>query len=272
MIDDFIKYSSIRKSEHTIQAYKTDLTQFQGFHPSLVSATSTDISNFLGFLSESGLGRNTLARKLSAISSFYNYLKRIKIVEFNPAELVENIKPTRTIPEYLKLDEIELLRGVCGGDLPLKCLFEFLLTTGLREAELCSLNRRDIDYDRKELRVIGKGNKVRVVMIPDHTLELLRACVTEEEALFVNKTGRRLTSNMVYYRIRRLGQRVHLNVYPHLLRHTFATYLLDGGSTLVEVQELLGHEDVSTTAIYTHTTAEKRGRYDKAVGRMLPRV
>jgi len=267
LVQRFLNYISIRKAENTVQAYRTDLVQFLRYlgDTEIEVASTRQIDSFLINL---GLSKASLKRKLSTLRTFYEYLRRQGIRNDNPAWEVEAFKIPKRRPDYLDRHEILALRSTCPLDmLP---MLEFLLSSGVREAEICSLNIRDADLEDRTAKVIGKGSVERTVLFSNYCREILKNYlhfrVDKDEALFVNRKGRRLTPNTIYQRIRRLGDKVlRRRIYPHLLRHTFATYLLDGGATLAEVQQLLGHAHISTTSVYVHPTAAIKERYDKAI-------
>ena len=269
-IQNFLNYISKRKAQNTISAYGIDLKQFSRYlgDIEIEEASPRQIDSFLVGLD---LSKASLTRKLSCLRSFYNYLKKQGIKQDNPANEVEPFKVPKRKPDYLERGEILKLRSALSRDmLP---MFEFFLSTGVRESELCSLNTRQVNLEDRTARVIGKGSVERIVLFSTYCQEVLRNYLQfrkdNNESLFANKKGGRLTPNTVYQRIRRLGDKVlGRRIYPHLLRHTFATYLLDGGATLAEVQQLLGHTLISTTSIYVHPTAAIKERYDKAIERL----
>jgi len=276
-MESFIGHISVRRPSNTVKAYKTDLEKFGEYCESnginIIDATSLTIDSYLARLKDAGFKPRTLARKLSSLSMFYRYLIRQGTINASPVENVEGFKVSKRKPDFLNFDEIKALRLASGGDQMLTALVEFLLATGVRRSELCSLDRRMVDFEVKTVRVIGKGDIERAVMFSSLCSNALQEYINnrkdDNEALFVNLKGQRLNQNMVYYRIRKLGyMAIGRGISPHLFRHTCATYLMDGGMTLAEVQELLGHADISSTAIYTHPTPSLRQHYDDAIGRI----
>lgn len=247
-------------------AYRIDLLQFTRYigDTDLGAVTPGMIDAFLGSLH---LSRASLQRKLAAISSFFTYLKKRDIMSANPADEVESFKLPRRKPDYLSREEISVLRNA-SSSLLVATLFEFLLSTGIRRSEACSLNRRQLDLENRQARVTGKGSKERIVMFSEYCASLLEAYLRthRHEAVFANEKGtRRLSIPMLYYRIQKLSKAVGRNIYPHLCRHSFATHLLEGGLSIAEVQELMGHGSITATAVYVHPTAVMQKRYDEAI-------
>ncbi|BAT70880.1 integrase/recombinase XerC [Thermosulfidibacter takaii ABI70S6] len=233
------------------------------------SVTSYDVSRFVSALSKKGLSPRSISRKLSSVRTFYRYLKKIQLVQDNPAKAVNNPKTGKPLPSYLSQEEVETLLNAASTPLE-KAIVELLYATGMRISELCSLNIQDIDLKNMQIRVMGKGKKERIVYFGERAKDaLLNYLKTErsqiatklkkdQEALFVTKRGR--ISDMTVRRILKriaLKAGIHKNVYPHLLRHTFATHLLEEGMNLRGVQELLGHKNIETTEVYTHVSIRK---------------
>jgi len=226
--------------------------------------------DYLSHLVEQGIVKASIARKLSAIRSFYRYLVREKIIAANPIEMVSSPKLDKRLPSFLTLKEVEKLLSAPDPSTPQgqrdRALLELLYAAGLRVSELTSLELGQINLDSNEIRVWGKGSKERVVLMGEPAAQALRNYLAQgrpkllgekrSQALFLNRYGQRLPERRVqlilekYAKQSGIGKRVH----PHLLRHTFATHLLDGGADLRVVQELLGHARLSSTQIYTHVT------------------
>lgn len=271
LTDEFLKYCELRRSENTISAYRIDLTQFsayiEGRGLTLPTATHKDIDNFLTGLNEK---KSSLTRKLACISVFYKYLIKEGYLENNPAKLVEKFKLPKRKPDYLSLDEVRHLRLACIHNPWLLTLFEFMLTSGVRVSELCDLDIRHVNLEKRQAVVTGKGDKQRVVIFSLGCAALLKDYLASRgdtnPALFIGRKGKRLKRLSIYYQIRKLGEKyLGRRIHPHILRHTFATYLLDGGVNLLEVQRLLGHEDLTTTTIYVHPTPALIEHYDRAI-------
>ena len=265
------------RSQHTLAAYMTDLVQFQGFaagelaiEAEALTADQIDvrlIRGFLGSLAECGLSRKSMARKLAALRTFFKFLCREGMLAQNPVQRVVSPKLGRPLPGFLYLDQIEKLLQVpdCTTLLGARDqeLLELLYGSGLRVSELVNLNRGDIDPQAQLVRVQGKGRKERVVPVSKYALQALERYFAlrrdDHQALLINYQGGRLSARSVRRVLDKLVKRAALNlhVHPHILRHSFATHLLDGGADLRSVQELLGHAKLSSTQIYTHLTRQR---------------
>ena len=282
---------------HTIRAYRNDLYEFAAlvterdqdgmakrpidvrFDPRLVDALT--IREYLADLYQKNR-KSTIARKLSAVRSFFRFLMRQGLIESNPAEGVLTPKQEKKIPSYLTVDDMfRLLDAVPDDrlfDLRNRAIFETLYATGVRISELAGLNTIDVDLDEKLIKVSGKGNKERIVPLGDKAVQAIRAYrmrlyqesgIPWEDSgpLFLNKFKGRLTPRSM---ARCLDQLVRscgmlVSVSPHTLRHTFATHMLNAGADLRAVQELLGHESLSTTQKYTHVNIDRLMEvYDQA--------
>jgi integrase/recombinase XerC len=275
----YIQYLEAEKnaSPYTVRNYKDDLLDFLYFLKKKkidpLNETKVDRHVLRDYLSElvgRGIVKASIARKLSAIRSFYRYLVREKIVSTNPIEKVSSPKLDRRLPSFLTLEEVEQLLNAPDLSTPLgqrdRALLELLYASGLRVSELVSLELEQIDLDTNEIRVWGKGSKERVVLMGKPAAEALKNYLSQSrpkllgerksKTLFLNRYGQRLPERSVqkilqqYTKKSGIGKKVH----PHMLRHTFATHLLDGGADLRVVQELLGHARLSSTQIYTHVT------------------
>jgi integrase/recombinase XerC len=261
-------------SAYTVRNYKADLLDFFYFLKKK-KADSLEIDrkvlrDYLTSLTKQGIVKASIARKLSAIRSFYRYLVREKIISASPIEMVSSPKLDKRLPSFLTLEEVERLLNAPDLSTPQgqrdQALLELLYASGLRVSELVNLDLNQIDLDTNEIRVWGKGSKERMVLMGEPAAEALRNYLKQGRpkllaqkrinALFLNRYGQRLPERRVqkmledYAKKAGIGKRVH----PHILRHTFATHLLDGGADLRVVQELLGHARLSSTQIYTHVT------------------
>jgi integrase/recombinase XerC len=285
-----------RSSPHTIAAYRNDLSDFLAFCDRLgrpVDAVDhPTLRTYLANLETRGLQRTSIRRRASVIRRFYRYCEREGVVSSNPAELLTLPKGRSRLPKVLKPVEVGrvLLHAEtateAGGDSPPPpeswrdlALVELLYDAGLRAGEACALRSEELDLSRGWIRVEqGKGGRDRVVPLADPAAVALEAYMQHgrpalasrnaegaPDALFLNSRGRRMTTRDVRRVIHRLGV-ASLDgrpIWPHLLRHSFATHLLEGGADLRSVQELLGHADVGSTQIYTHVTSERlRAVYD----------
>lgn len=269
-------------SLNTIRSYGRDLDEFLahlGCDPSQVKPTDIDhitIRDFLGSLHERGNSRSSVARKLAAIRSFFRFLHREGLIAQNPARLVRTPKQAKRNPTVLTEAEVETILGLPDPATDLgardRAILELLYAAGLRVGELVSINLGDCSLRERLVKVSGKGRKERVVpfghqaqqsienYLPARGRILKRArTVREPGALFLNARGGRLTARSIQ---RSLGNYIRksallLKVHPHLFRHSFATHLLNRGADLRTIQELLGHESLSTTQKYTHVAVEE---------------
>jgi integrase/recombinase XerC len=285
-VDRFVDYLEAEKhaSRYTVRNYKSDLIgnkehgtqkgffQFLDSHhiTSLEDVNKAVMRDYLGYLIDQRVAKVSLARKLSAIRSFYRYLLRENIIERNPTELTVSPKLERHLPEFLTIEEAAALIGMPDVSTALgqrdRAILELFYAAGVRVSELAGLNMGQMDLDSRQIRVMGKGNKERVVIIGLPAVEALDAYIRQarpqlagkesRDAVFLNYKGGRLTDRWVQEMILKYARAAGLTkkVHPHLLRHTFATHLLDGGADLRVVQDLLGHASLSTTQIYTHVT------------------
>jgi len=268
---------SQNRSEHTVAAYQTDLNQFFRFaafelgqEPETLTVDLVDIyvvRSFLGALSEHGLARKSMARKLAALRSFFKFLCHKEILRNNPVQRVASPKLGRKLPHFLYLDQVEGLLGAPDENDLLGCrdkvILELLYGSGLRVSELIGLNRENLDINSGLIRVLGKGSKERVVPVTNYAIQAIRAYLgmraDHNQAVLLNYQGTRLSERSVRRILDKLVAKISLDqhVNPHMLRHSFATHLLDGGADLRSVQELLGHKKLSSTQIYTHLTRER---------------
>ena len=271
-------------SEHTVRNYGVDLAQFlshlvdtgqAGEFPDNV--THIMIRSFMAVLGEKGVSRQTVARKIAALRSFYKYLQRRGRVTANPARIVHTPKLEKKIPTFLSVSMMErLLATPEGGTFTGsrdKAILELIYSAGLRSFELVGLDNADFDMERRILRLRGKGMKERINPIGRYAVAALEDYLQHRDghpdrarfdpnAVFLNFRGQRLTTRSVRRMLSHYAALAGLSgdVSPHTLRHSFATHLLQRGADLRVVQELLGHENISTTQIYTHITASEMQR------------
>ena len=271
-LHDFIEYLEKEKnySRHTVRAYKKDLERFFEF---LDEQKYTDVDYivimyYIGFMLRYGLDARTVARKLSSLKSFFKVLKKLGYIEENPAAEVRTPKMKKHLPGFLTYEQIQ--RGLDVDNPRDKAIMEILYSCGLRASEVVGLDGDDIDLHRDEVKVYGKGRKQRIVPLGKKAKNAIVRYLKERkhtgEHLFANYRGDRLTTRSVQRIVRksliRLARASGTN--PHILRHSFATHLLENGADLRAVQELLGHASLSTVQIYTHlTTKHLREIYKK---------
>jgi integrase/recombinase XerC len=272
-------------SPYTLRNYESDLRSFISY----VRDAERDIPDvdryllrgYLASLREQEMAPASIVRKVSSIRSFYRFLVREGHIEHDPLAGVHSPKKGRRLPSFLSPKQVLAILGAVEGDSPKalrdRAIVELLYAAGVRVSELVALDTSDADVHEQEVRVIGKGNKERIALMGRAAADALQRYLREgrpalvkrpqERALFLNKEGGRLSARAVQLMVRRCALKAGLDerVFPHLLRHTFATHMLDGGADLRVVQELLGHASVSSTQIYTHVSeAEKRRVYNDA--------
>lgn len=263
-----------RLSENSVEAYMRDLEQFAHFvlvkwdvPPRKVEREM--VERYLEWLYDEGREKSSQARMLSGIRSFFNYLLLNDEIQSSPAELISAPKTNRTLPDVLTTDEIDRLIASIEVDTVKgrrdRAIVEVLYSCGLRVSELITLRVSDLFFGEGYIRVIGKGDKQRLVPISDLARERIslylderKAAKSNEEVLFLNNRGKQLTRVMIFTILRQAALRAGIDkkISPHTLRHSFATHLLEGGAGIRQVQELLGHESILTTEIYTHLDAE----------------
>lgn len=278
-IDAFLRYLETEKnhSEHTILNYRLDLEVFFSFlgNDDVKAVDYPVLRRFLGELKSKDLKARSVARKLSALRSFFRYLQREGVVTKNPAALMQTPKLDKVLPHFLtEQDVVKLIEAPAtsaSSDFRDKAIIETLYSTGMRVSEIVGLDQRDVDLIGNMIKAKGKGKKERMVPIGNKACEAIEAYwatrKSKSEAVFLNKSGGRLTARSVRNIINKhiLHAAMQKKVHPHMLRHSFATHMLDRGADLRSVQELLGHVNLSTTQIYTHLTMEKlKSVYAKA--------
>jgi integrase/recombinase XerC len=278
MIQQFLDVLSATRSRHTVLAYGSDLAQLAEF---LDGDFDLSPSRLQGYLRRYGVGARTRARKLSALKSFAKFCRQNGYLDKDPTELLEAPIQRRSLPKALTKKQCQdLLDGRLASETPLRdqALLELMYGAGLRVSELVGIDVGDLDLDDRCVRVRGKGNKDRIAPFGDPCRRAVEAYVHEERIppssgspLFTGRTGRRLSDRTVRAMVKRHALRTGLpsEVSPHTLRHSFATHLLDGGADLKSVQQLLGHENLATTQIYTHVSIE---RLKEAVAKAHPRA
>jgi integrase/recombinase XerC len=277
-IQAFLDHLASRRSSHTVRAYAVDLSQLAGLAPSLSDLKPDRVRKYLR---EYGTSPVTRARKLSAVRTFVKYLRAVGQIDHDPTESVEAPIRRRRLPKAISaLETNDLLDQSDVGRTPRRdrAMLELMYAAGLRASEVVAVNFGDFDLKEGTVRVRGKGNKERMTLFGTACRESLEAYVAQErkpsnltpEPLFTNDRGGRITSRTLQNVVKRWARSCGLppGVTPHTLRHSFATHLLDGGADLKTVQQLLGHESLATTQIYTHLSIE---RLKTAVDRAHPR-
>lgn len=284
-VKKFVNYLQIERrfSGHTVSNYSRDLNKVVSF--CRVKKIDTwqamgvhDVRAYISQRHRRGLSGRSLQRELSTIRSFFKFLERENVVTKSPATGVSAPKTPRKLPQTLDVDQVSRLLNIQADDLLAirdKAMIELMYSSGLRLAELVSLNLVDIDLKEGSARVTGKGSKMRIVPVGKYACEAItewmkvrgHMVLMDEPALFVSKRGVRISRRAVEFRMKEWGEKQGLDstVYPHKLRHSFATHMLESSGDLRAVQELLGHADISTTQIYTHLDFQHLARiYDEA--------
>lgn len=287
-IDQFLSHLAHEKrmSPHTLEAYANDLGSVLKFckRRQLATWTALDHSLVRAYTASEhggGIGPRSIQRRLSALRSFYDYLLREGGVTSNPATDVRAPKTKKRLPVTLDADQMARLLDFRADDSLSardKAIMELFYSSGLRVSELVNLDLTTIDLQDRTVRVLGKGNKTRIVPMGRHAIDALKKWLVERSAfimreslppypLFTSKSGRRLTVRAVQLRVSAWARRQGLaqHVHPHMFRHSFATHLLESSGDLRGVQELLGHADISTTQVYTHLDFQRLASvYDAA--------
>lgn len=290
-IRSFLNFLKVERnsSELTIKSYTDDLqhvTEFfeeqTGRVPEPADIEVSQLRNYVAYLHECGYARSTVARRLACLRSFFRYCNREGICETNPAKPLRTPRAGRKLPHFLTTEEIGklLLAPPANRDDGLRdrAILETMYSAGLRVAEVVGLNLDDLDRSAGVLRVLGKGRKERVAPVGSYAMRALdrwlavrkpdeKADPVEQQAIFLNRFGRRLTTRSIGRMLEKHIKTTGLSsqTSPHTLRHSFATHLLDGGADLRSVQELLGHKSLTTTQIYTHVSTKRlRETYESA--------
>jgi integrase/recombinase XerD len=274
-IKGFLAYARLEKglSGNSISAYESDVEKLAQFSQAIKKSPDqlelSDLQHFVKWLNELGLGARSQARLISGIKAFYRYLLLEDIVTSDPTDLLEAPKVGLKLPEVLSKEEIDQIIAAIDLSKPEgtrnKAIIETLYSCGLRVSELVNLKHSHVYFDDGFLRVVGKGDKERLVPVGDAALKYIQIYVNEirvhqeiqsgfNDVLFLNRRGRNLTRVMIFNIVKDLCKRAGIvkNVSPHTFRHSFATHLVDGGADLRAIQEMLGHESITTTEIYMH--------------------
>jgi len=277
-LEDFFHYLQIERglAENTLMSYRRDLNHYhiylkqEGNVESWNTVTRNDMTRFLYTLKDEGKSTATIARMISSLKAFHQFLVRENLTESDPSLHIETPKKERKLPSVLSTDEVEKLLNIpihTPLDIRNKAMFELIYATGLRVTELVTLKVSDLHLTMGFVRCLGKGSKERIVPLGDVAKQALENYLQDSrhvllkkqtgiDALFLNQHGRPL-SRQGFWKILKMVARnagITKNLTPHMLRHSFATHLLENGADLRAVQEMLGHADISTTQIYTHVT------------------
>ena len=271
--------AGLRLSRQTVATYTRDCRGFAAWVVANdLSCETVTTAEIIGFLiarqQEDGIDQRTIAKTISALRSFFQYLVMEHVREDNPATLVELPRMAHRVPGVLDVDEVERLLDAIDLDGPLglrdRALFELIYSCGLRISEAVELSLDRVYLAERLIRVQGKGDKERLVPMGEHARHWLARYLDESrprlarrpvQALFLNNRGQKLSRKGMWKRFREIAARAGVEAKVHTLRHSFATHLLEGGADLRAVQELLGHADISTTQIYTHVDREELATY-----------
>ena len=274
-IQKFITYLKVEKnsSHHTLINYQIDLKDFNGSikQKPLESITHTDVRLFLARMKEKNFAKRSVARKMATLRSFFRFLCREGYIKANPATGLQTPKIEKKLPLFLDTNQVvRLIESPDTSDvygMRDRAILETLYSSGIRVSELVGLDKDRVDFISGVLKVYGKGKKERLAPVGDKALKAMRgyiekvdaAKIKDKKAIFLNKSGRRMSDRAVRRVVDKYIRKTSLNenISPHSLRHSFATHLLDRGADLRSVQELLGHANLSTTQIYTHVSTER---------------
>ena len=281
-LEDFKSYIIVEKnfSSHTAKAYCSDILSYLVWmdEQSCEDVNFSKIRDYLHFIQKFNYKKNTIARKIASIRTFYKFLYRERKIDSNPAMNLNTPKRPKSLPKFLTPDEVEQILNNTKIETPSgyrnRTILELLWATGMRVSELSGLNFGDLNLENNEIRVFGKGAKERIILVTDRAksyleryIETARSLIpkgfpveepTEDSPVFINNTGYRLQTRTIRNVINEIVEKINLpkHVTPHVFRHSFATHLIENGADLRVVQELLGHASISNTQIYTHVSTQ----------------
>lgn len=274
-LEEYSRYLSLERglSPRTVSSYRSDISQFYAWAAEKkiapAKASRTDLDDFLWSQREKGLKPASLFRKVESLKSYFGFEMLESNLAESPAETLRTPRIPARLPKFLTKEEASRLLAAPNTadyeDVRDRAMLELLYASGLRVSELVSMKTEAVNLQDGWARVLGKGNKERMVPVHPRALTAVRIYLTEREKrfknpsaeLFLGRTGKKLSRTQFWRRLQELGKRAGIkqHLHPHLLRHTFATHLLQGGADLRSVQEMLGHADLATTQIYTHLDA-----------------
>ena len=274
-IDEFIEYLSVIKknSPNTIINYHSDILEFSEYiQNNILNITKEKVYDYLKHLYDMNITKSSIARKLSALRSFYNYLLKKEYISVNYFSTLKNPKKDINLPKFVKEEDIDKMFQIPDTRTWIGkrniAIIRMLYATGLRVSELVNIKLNEINIEDRTIKVLGKGSKERIVVFGYHAKEAIidyinngryQVDIHNNEYLFLNKDGEKLSSRYVRKIIDDIiiKSSITMHVSPHMLRHTFATGMLNNGADLVSVKDLLGHESLNTTSIYTHVSDER---------------
>ena len=276
-VEDFINYLEYERnySNNTVIAYKNNIAKFIDYINMDIKNVDYDtVRKYIGYLYEQKYQAKSISRMISSLRSFFKYLKINHIINNNPMTLISNPKVEKKLPKYLTINEVESILNApnMNDKVGIRDAFilELLYVSGIRVSELVNIKVNDIELSENRIKILGKGSKERYVLYGSRCKELLNKYMSvrnkflkvPNDYLILSKTGRKINTREVRNIINRIKIKagVSISISPHTFRHTFATHMLNEGADIRAVQELLGHENLSTTTIYTHLTNEKLRR------------
>lgn len=272
VVSDFRSYLRLERSmsENTINSYISDIRKLNDFVPVSETLSSEDISEFIESQQNCGISKRSQARMVSAFRTFYKFLELEGYIKTNPTDRIGTPKLSKYIPVVLSLDEVESIISAVDLSDPLghrnKAILETLYSCGLRVSELVELKVSDLFFDESFIRVTGKGDKQRLVPVGEpakeailHYLKQTSRLFAKEDILFLNRRGKKLSRVMVFNIVKNHAAKAGITktISPHTFRHSFASHMVENGADLRAVQQMLGHESILTTEIYTHIDAKK---------------
>ena len=280
-LENFRTYILVEKnfSKHTAKAYCSDILDFLLWigDTDVGEVTLAKVREYLHFIQKFNYKKNTIARKIASLRTFYKFLYREKRSDSNPAMSLNAPKRAKSLPKFLTPFEVEQILNNINIETPAgfrnKAILELLWATGMRVSELSGLNFEDLNLEENEIRVFGKGAKERIILVTDRAKSFLERYIktarpiiakgyivseNEDSPVFINSTGFRLQTQSIRKAINEVVDKIQLpkHVTPHVFRHSFATHLIENGADLRVVQELLGHASISNTQIYTHISSQ----------------
>ena len=277
-LNEYIRELSINKnySENTIEAYKRDLNEYFSYlknnNKNYLSIDYDSIRKYLAYLNDKKDTNSTISRKISSLRGFYSYLRLNEKIKNNPFKLINLPKKEQKLPRFFYYNELEELFAACDTSTSLGqrnlAILEVLYATGTRVSELINIKLEDINFSEKQIKVLGKGNKERIVFLGEYAVDALEDYLNDGylflnkynlDYVFLNYLGNKITRRGIEDILTKLIKKTSIDkkISPHMIRHSFATHLLNEGCDLESVQEMLGHESISATAIYTHVTDDR---------------
>jgi len=277
-LNEYIRELSINKnySENTIEAYKRDLNEYFSYlknnNKNYLSIDYDSIRKYLSYLNDKKDTNTTISRKISSLRGFYSYLRLNEKIKNNPFKLINLPKKEQKLPRFFYYNELEELFAACDTSTSLGqrnlAILEVLYATGTRVSELINIKLEDINFSEKQIKVLGKGNKERMVFLGEYAVDALEEYLNDGylflnkynlDYVFLNHLGNKITRRGIEDILTKLIKKTSIDkkISPHMIRHSFATHLLNEGCDLESVQEMLGHESISATAIYTHVTDDR---------------